>query len=111
MRPLSAVLVDPATARREQLMALMRAEGIRVVPVNRVANLEMWPVADVLVTYVAHSTHWWITGAAHVILLADTDEERSTAQRSGAVSVVSSGDTAALLSLLRTIAAATTAPG
>jgi hypothetical protein len=111
-RPLSAVLVDPATARREQLMSLLRAEGIRVVPVNRVANLEMWPVADVLLTYVADSTHWWIKPrAAHVILLADTDEERSVAQRSGAGSVVASGDTAALLSRLRTIAAASTAPG
>ena len=93
-------------------MAMLRAEGIRVVPVNRVANLEMWPVADVLVTYVAHSTHWWIDArAAHVILLAETDEDRSVAQRSGAASVVASGDTAALLSLLRTIAAATAAPG
>jgi len=111
-RPLSAVLVDPATARREQLMALLRAEGIRVVPVNRVANLEMWPVTDVLVAYAAHSMHWWIDArAAQVILLADTDEERSAAQRSGAASVVASGDTAALLSLLRTIAAATPAPG
>jgi len=92
-------------------MALLRAEGIRVVPVNRVANLERWPIADVLVTYAADSTHWWIdVGAAHVILLVDTDEERSVAQRSGAASVVASGDTAALLSLLRTIAAAT-APG
>jgi len=93
-------------------MALLRAEGIRVVPVNRFANLETWPVADVLVTYVAHSTHWWIDArAAHVILLADTDEDRSVAQRSGAAAVVASGDTAALLSLLRTIAAATAAPG
>jgi hypothetical protein len=90
-------------------MSLLRAEGIRVVPVNRVANLEMWPVTDVVVTYVAHSMQWEAT-AAHVILLADTDEERSLAQRSGAGSVVTSGDTAALLSLLRTIAAATAAP-
>lgn len=93
-------------------MALLRAEGIRVVPVNRVANLETWPVADVLVTYVAHSTAWWINArAAHVILLAETDEDRSVAQRSGTASVVASADTAALLSLLRTIAAATAAPG
>jgi len=93
-------------------MALLRAEGIRVVPVNRVANLEMWPVADVLLTYDARSAHWWINAsAAHVILLAETDEDRSVAQRSGAASVVASADTAALLSLLRTIAAATAAPG
>jgi len=93
-------------------MASLRAEGIRVVPVNRVANLEMWPVTDVLVAYAAHSMHWLIDArAAHVILLAETDEDRSVAERSGAASVVASGDTAALLSLLRTIAAATPAPG
>jgi hypothetical protein len=98
------------SARREQLMFLLRAEGIRVVPVNRVANLETWPIADVLLTYVTHSTAWWIdVGAAHVVLLVDTDEERSHAERSGASSVVASGDTAALLSLLRNIAE-TTAP-
>jgi hypothetical protein len=111
-RPLSAVLVDPATARREQLMSVLRAEGIRVVPMNRVANMQTWPVADVLVTYVAHSMHWWIeVRSAHVILLADTDEERVLARCSGAALVVASGDTAALLSLLRTLAEATAAPG
>jgi hypothetical protein len=111
-RPLSAILVDPATPRREQLMSLLRAEAIRVVPVNRVANLEMWPVADVLVTYVAHSMLWWHeVRSAHVILLADTDDERAIARRSGAALVVTSGDTAALLSLLRTLAEATAAPG
>lgn len=93
-------------------MSVLRAEGIRVVPVNRVANLEMWPVADVLVSYVAHSMRGWIDArGAHVVLLADTDEERSLAQRSGATSVLTSGDTAALLSLLRTIAEATATRG
>ena len=111
-RPLSAVLVDPATARREQLLSLLRGEGIRVVPVNQVANIETWPVADVLVTYVAHSMQWWMEArSVHVILLADTDDERALARSNGATLVVASGDTAALLSLLRTIAGAIAAPG
>lgn len=93
-------------------MSLLRAEGIRVVPVNRVANVEMWPVADVLVTYVAHSMHWWVEArSAHVILLADTDDEQAAARDTGATLVVASGDTVALLSLLRTIAGAIAAPG
>jgi hypothetical protein len=109
---MSVVLVDPATGRRERLVSLLRAQGIRVVPVSRVASLEMWPVGDVLVTYVAHTTPWWIdVGAAHVIVLADTDEEQSLAQRSGAVGVVASGNTAALLSILRSVAEASAAPG
>src|SRR5258706_2890253 len=110
--PMSVVLVDPATERREQLVSLLRAEGIRVVPVSRVASLERWPVGDVLVTYLAHTTHWWIhVGAAHVIVPADTDQERSLAQRSGASGVVASGNTAALLSILRSVAESSAAPG
>jgi hypothetical protein len=109
---MSVVLVDPATERREQLVSLLRAEGIRVVPVSRVSSLEMWPVGNVLVTYVARMTHWWIdVGAAHVIVMADTDEERTLAQRSGASGVVASGNTAALLSILRSVADGSAAPG
>ena len=110
--PLSVVLVDAEDARREKLMSLLRAEGIRVVPVSRVANVERWPVGDVLVTDMAHSTQWWIdVGATHVIALADTDEERDLAQRSGASAVVARGNPAALLSILRTIAEAYAPPG
>lgn len=105
--PLSVVLLDAEAARREKLRSLLRAEGIRVVPVSRVANLEKWPVGKVLVTHVAYSTRWWIdVGATHVIVLADTDEERSLAQSSGASAVVASGNPAALLSILRAIAEA-----
>jgi hypothetical protein len=101
------VLVDPATERRERLVSLLRAEGIRVVPVSRVVSLERWPVGDVLVTHVAHSIRSWIDlGASHVIVLADTDEERSLAQSNGASAVVASHDTAALLSILRSVAEA-----
>jgi hypothetical protein len=106
------VLVDAEDARREKLMSLLRAEGIRVVPVSRVANVERWPVGDVLVTDMAHATGWWIdVGATHVIVLADTDEERDLAQRSGASAVVTRGNPAALLSILRTIAEADAPPG
>jgi len=106
------VLVDAESARREQLVSLLRAEGIRVVPVRRVANLERWPVGDVLVTHVAHSTRWWVeVGATHVIVLADTDEERFLARRNGATAVVASSNPAALLSILRTVAEASAAPG
>ena len=102
-QPLSVVLVDGDHARRKGLVSLLRAEGIRVVPASRVANLERWPVGEVLVTDVAHSTRWWIdVGATHVIVLADTDEERLLAQRTGASATVPSGNPTALLSILRT---------
>lgn len=100
--PLSVVLVDADDMRREQMASSLRAEGIRVVPASRIANLERWPVGEVVVTHVAHATRSWFgVGATHVIVLADTDEERSLAQRSGASAVVASQNPAALLSILR----------
>jgi len=103
--PLSVVLLDAEDARREQTVSLLRAEGIRVVAATRIANLERWPVGEVLVTDAAHATRWWSdVGATHVIVLADTDEERSLAERSGASAVLTSGNSAALLSILRSVA-------
>jgi hypothetical protein len=109
---LSVVLVDADDARRKQLVLSLRAERIPVVPVSRVADLERWPVGEVLVTDVAHSTRWWLdVGATHMIVLADTDEERRLAQCSGASAMVASRNTASLLSMLRTVAKGDAPPG
>ena len=103
--PLSVVVLDAEDARREQTVSSLRADGIRVVAASRIANLERWPVGEVLVTDAAHATRWWSeVGATHVIVLADTDEERSLAERSGASAVLASGNSAALLAILRSVA-------
>jgi hypothetical protein len=103
--PLSVVLVDPQTARREQMVSSLRAERIRVIAASRIANLERWPVVQVVVTHDAHATRsWFNVGATHVIVLADTDEEQTLARRSGASAVVASRNCAALLSILRSVA-------
>jgi len=99
------VVLDAEDARREQTVSSLRADGIRVVAATRIAHLERWPVGEVLVTDAAHATRWWSeVGATHVIVLADTDEERSLAERSGAWAVLASGNSAALLSILRSVA-------
>lgn len=104
-RPLSVVVLDAADARREQTVSSLRADGIRVVAATRIAHLERWPVGEVLVTDAAHATRWWSdVGATHVVVLADTDEERSLAERTGASAVLASGNSAALLSILRAVA-------
>jgi hypothetical protein len=83
--PLSVVVLDAEDARLEQTVSSLRAHGIRVVAATRIANLERWPVGEVVVTDAAHATRWWSdVGATHMIVLADTDEERSLAERSGA---------------------------
>jgi hypothetical protein len=99
------VVLDAEDARLEQTVSSLRAHGIRVVAATRIANLERWPVGEVVVTDAAHATRWWSdVGATHMIVLADTDEEWSLAERSGASAVLASGNSAALLSILRSVA-------
>ena len=103
---LSVVLVDGDDARRERLVSLLRARDIRVIAASRVADLERWPIGDVLVTDAAQATRWWIdVGVTHMVVLADTSEERSQAERAGASATVDSRNTVALLSILRALVA------
>jgi hypothetical protein len=71
-----------------------------------VVELEGWPVGKVLVTHAASVTPvWFDMGAAHVVVLADSDEERALAAGiSDERATVANGDPAALLASLRTIA-------
>jgi hypothetical protein len=99
--PLFVVFVDGDQARRDRLLGVLRAKGIRVFPAGRVAELERWPVGEVLITDAAHATRAWVdVGVTYVIVLADTDEERRIALRAGASAITESRDPAALLSVL-----------
>jgi len=108
---LSVVFLDDNDGRRQKLVECLEREGIPVVSAGSVAELEGWPVGKVLVTPAASATPLWFDmGAAHVVVLADSDEERALA--SGfrhERATVANGDPAALLAKLRTIAKSTTA--
>lgn len=103
---LSVVFIDDNDGRRQKLVECLEREGIPVVSATSVVELEGWPVGKVLVTHAASLTPLWFEmGAAHVVVLADSDEERALA--SGLRherATVASGDPAALLACLRTIA-------
>ena len=103
---LSVVFVDDNDGRRENLVRCLEREGIPVISAGSVAELEGWPIGKVLVTHAAAVTPLWFDmGAAHVVVLADSDEERALA--SGIRherATVANGDPAALLASLRTIA-------
>jgi hypothetical protein len=102
----SVVLIDGDDRRRDALVSRLQQEGIPVSAASRVAELERWPVGKVLVTHVASVTRFWFEiGAAHLIVLADSDEERALANRviRGRAAVVD-GQPAALLAVLRAIA-------
>ena len=112
---LSVVFIDGNDGRRQKLVKCLEREGIPVVAASCVAELEGWPVGKVLVTHAASVTPiWFDMGAAHVVVLADSDEERAMA---GGISheraTVANGEPAALLASLRTIvkSSAAAAPG
>lgn len=108
---LSVVFIDDNDARRQQLVTSLQREGIPVVAASSVAELEGWPVGKVLVTHAASMTPvWFEMGAAHLVVLADSEEERALAatiehERAS----IANGDPAVLLARLRSIAESTAA--
>ena len=103
---LSVVFIDDNDGRRQKLVQCLEREGIPVVSASSVAELEGWPVGKVLVTHAASLTPiWFDMGAAHIVVLADSDEERALASgMRHERATVATGDPAALLASLRTIA-------
>jgi CheY-like chemotaxis protein len=108
---LSVVFIDDNAGRRQMLVQCLEREGIPVVSAGSVAELEGWPVGKVLVTHAASVTPLWFDmGAAHVVVLADSDEERALAAGiQHERTTVASGDPAELLARLRAIAKASAA--
>jgi hypothetical protein len=112
---LSVVFIDDNDGRRQKLVKCLEREGIPVVAAGCVAELEGWPIGKVLVTHAASVTPLWFEmGAAHVVVLADSDEERALAgEITHERATVANGQPAALLASLRSIvkSRAATAPG
>lgn len=70
------LLLEPDDQRRQAVSDALRAWGIPVTAVSRIADLERWPIGDTVVVDAAWFTPWWQTvGAAHVIVQVDTPEE------------------------------------
>lgn len=110
----SVVFIDNNDGRRQRLVTCLEREGIPVIAASCVAELEGWPIGKVLVTHAAAVTPLWFDmGAAHVVVIADSDEERALAGgMNHERATVSDGEPAALLANLRTIAKANAAvPG
>ena len=103
---LSVVILDGNDQRREELVSCLQSEGIPVIAAASVAELEGWPVGKVLVANVDAVTPLWLDmGAAHMVVLADSEQERArAAEISHARATVADGKPAALLASLRTVA-------
>ena len=102
----SVVLIDTDERRRLKLVSCLAREDIPVRAATHLADLETWPVGKVLVTNV-RSLSRLETGAQHVVVLADSDEERAAAAAStDGLATVITGEPTSLLATLRTIAKA-----
>lgn len=79
------LLIEADTRRRTELAAAVRASGLPVVAVGRIAEVEEWPAGEVVVTEGDQFTPWWKEiGARHVIVLADSPEQGVEACERGA---------------------------
>ena len=85
-RPSGSVLaVVSDTAPRLMIEAACRQVGIPVVAVQHIADVERWPVDQIVVTDSEHLTSWWrAVGAAKVIVLAANLTEAMAGLRQGA---------------------------
>ena len=102
----AVVLIDTDETRRVKLASCLAREDIPVRTATCLADLETWPVGEVLVTNV-RSLSRFETGAQHVVVLADSDEERAVADAitHGPATVIT-GEPTSLLTTLRSIAKA-----
>lgn len=101
---ISVVLVDPVDDRRNVLVSCLEREGIPVLAAAHLAEIERWPIGKVLVTDVSSCPRFH-TGAAHVLVIAASDEERAAVEISDGSAAVVRGEPATLIAALRGIAA------
>jgi hypothetical protein len=79
------VLIESDPLRRDLLAQALRKDGIAVVAVGSICELERWPQGDVVVTESRHFTAWWKkVGATHVVVMADSAAEGAASCRGGA---------------------------
>src|ERR1044071_6027438 len=84
------LLLEPDNQRRQDMATALRAWGLPVTAVGRIAEIERWPIGEVVIVDAAWFTPWWLTiGANHVIVQVDTAEEGMALCSSGASAWVS----------------------
>jgi hypothetical protein len=68
------LLLDSNGQRRNRVAASLRARGFLVSTATTIAEIERWPVGQIVVVDATCFTPLWTTvGAAHVVVLSDVD--------------------------------------
>ena len=81
----SVLVVVSDTAHRRAIVQECLAAGASVVGVGRIADVEHWPIGQIVIVDAAHLTPLWLSvGAREVVILASSVEEGSAARYNGA---------------------------
>ena len=65
------LLIDPDLQRREQLAHVLRERGFTFSVMSHIAEIERWPVGQIVVVDAARFTPWWVeVGAARIVVLS-----------------------------------------
>jgi hypothetical protein len=72
------LLLDLDVRRRNEFASVLRGEGFEVSAMSYIAEIERWPVGQVVVVDAARFTPWWTeVGAVRVVVFsAAAGEER-----------------------------------
>jgi hypothetical protein len=61
---------------RSEFAAALQSRGFEVCSVRHIAEIQRWPVGEIVVVDARQFTPWWaVVGAAHVIVLSDASEQ------------------------------------
>ena len=70
------LLVSADPACRSKFAAALRFEGFEVRTVRHIAEIQRWPIGEIVVVDARQFTPWWaVVGAAHVVVLSDAGEQ------------------------------------
>ena len=72
------LLLDCDRLRREQIATVLRERGFTLSVKSHIAEIERWPVGQIVVVDAERFTPWWgDVGAARVVVLSGTTDEDS----------------------------------
>ena len=68
-RPIPILLLDMDVRRREQTARMLRECGFEISVKSHIAEIERWPVGQIVVVDAARFTPWWVeVGAVRVVI-------------------------------------------
>ncbi len=61
---------------RSNFAVALRSRGFEVCTAGHIAEIQRWPIGEIVVVDVRQFTPWWaVVGAAHVVVLSDGNEQ------------------------------------